>query len=54
MSFEKMENPPCPLVPEEEKYRVGLENRTSKLVLKLNCFRNYCFSVKPLGKFNES
>lgn len=30
VSFEKMEQPPCPTIPEEEKTRVGTENRTSK------------------------
>lgn len=29
-SFEKMESPPCPVLPDEEKYRMGLENVKSK------------------------
>lgn len=29
-SFEKMEQPPCPTLPEEEKTRVGTENRQSR------------------------
>uniref|UniRef100_A0A915DJK6 Trs120/TRAPPC9 N-terminal domain-containing protein n=1 Tax=Ditylenchus dipsaci TaxID=166011 RepID=A0A915DJK6_9BILA len=31
LSFEKMDTPPCPLLPEEEKYRMGTENMKSKL-----------------------
>ncbi|VDK54944.1 unnamed protein product [Anisakis simplex] len=30
LSFEKVENPPCPALPDEQKYRMGLENKTSK------------------------
>lgn len=30
-SFEKMEVPLCPILPEEEKYRVGTENTKSKI-----------------------
>uniref|UniRef100_A0A0K0DIU2 Trafficking protein particle complex subunit 11 n=1 Tax=Angiostrongylus cantonensis TaxID=6313 RepID=A0A0K0DIU2_ANGCA len=30
LSFEKMECPPCPVLPEEEKFRIGVENKTSK------------------------
>lgn len=30
ISFEKMEQPPCPTIPEEEKTRVGTENKASK------------------------
>ncbi|KAK6014940.1 hypothetical protein OSTOST_19665, partial [Ostertagia ostertagi] len=30
-SFEKLECPPCPALPEEEKFRVGVENKTSKM-----------------------
>uniref|UniRef100_A0A914WF28 Trafficking protein particle complex subunit 9 n=1 Tax=Plectus sambesii TaxID=2011161 RepID=A0A914WF28_9BILA len=30
LSFEKLDTPPCPLVPEEEKYRIGVENKASK------------------------
>ncbi|VDN33455.1 unnamed protein product, partial [Cylicostephanus goldi] len=29
-SFEKLECPPCPVLPEEEKFRLGVENKTSK------------------------
>ncbi|VDM65848.1 unnamed protein product [Strongylus vulgaris] len=29
-SFEKLECPPCPILPEEEKFRFGVENKTSK------------------------
>uniref|UniRef100_A0A7E4UU45 Trafficking protein particle complex subunit 9 n=1 Tax=Panagrellus redivivus TaxID=6233 RepID=A0A7E4UU45_PANRE len=29
-SFEKMDSPPCPMLPEEEKTRVGTENRASR------------------------
>ncbi|TKR82440.1 hypothetical protein L596_016165 [Steinernema carpocapsae] len=31
LAFEKMDNPPCPQLPEEEKYRIGVENRHSKM-----------------------
>ncbi|CAJ0920934.1 unnamed protein product, partial [Mesorhabditis belari] len=30
VAFEKVDPPPCPLLPEEEKLRVGTENKTSK------------------------
>uniref|UniRef100_A0A1I8AA06 Trafficking protein particle complex subunit 9 n=1 Tax=Steinernema glaseri TaxID=37863 RepID=A0A1I8AA06_9BILA len=30
LAFEKMDSPTCPLLPEEEKYRAGVENRHSK------------------------
>ncbi|KAJ1354945.1 Trafficking protein particle complex subunit 9 [Parelaphostrongylus tenuis] len=30
LSFEKMECPPCPVLPEEEKFRIGVENKSSK------------------------
>ncbi|KAK0405748.1 hypothetical protein QR680_018175 [Steinernema hermaphroditum] len=30
LAFEKMDSPPCPVLQEEEKYRVGVENRHSK------------------------
>lgn len=33
-SYEKMETPPCPILPEEEKYRMGLENKQSKAYKK--------------------
>uniref|UniRef100_A0A7I4YAL2 N-acetyltransferase domain-containing protein n=1 Tax=Haemonchus contortus TaxID=6289 RepID=A0A7I4YAL2_HAECO len=33
-SFEKLECPPCPILPEEEKFRVGIENKTSKMYKK--------------------
>ncbi|ETN77677.1 hypothetical protein NECAME_03095, partial [Necator americanus] len=29
-SFEKLECPPCPVLPEEEKFRFGVENKASK------------------------
>ncbi|EYC01315.1 hypothetical protein Y032_0108g36 [Ancylostoma ceylanicum] len=29
-SFEKLECPPCPILPEEEKFRFGVENKASK------------------------
>lgn len=31
LSFEKLESPPCPAIPDEQKYRQGLENRNSKI-----------------------
>ncbi|KAL3103192.1 hypothetical protein niasHS_002378 [Heterodera schachtii] len=33
-SFERVETPPCPLLPDEEKYRMGLENVKSKAYRK--------------------
>uniref|UniRef100_A0A9J2PDJ2 Trafficking protein particle complex subunit 11 domain-containing protein n=1 Tax=Ascaris lumbricoides TaxID=6252 RepID=A0A9J2PDJ2_ASCLU len=30
LSFEKLESPPYPFLPDEQKYRMGLENKTSK------------------------
>ncbi|KHN80564.1 Trafficking protein particle complex subunit 9 [Toxocara canis] len=30
LSFEKLETPPCPCLPDEQRYRMGLENKTSK------------------------
>lgn len=37
-SFEKMETPPCPLLPEEEKYRIGTDNTKSKTY-------KYCYII---------
>ncbi|CAI4227391.1 unnamed protein product [Auanema sp. JU1783] len=34
LSFEKMDPPPCILLPEEEKFRIGLENKASKTYRK--------------------
>uniref|UniRef100_A0A0R3RQZ3 Trafficking protein particle complex subunit 9 n=1 Tax=Elaeophora elaphi TaxID=1147741 RepID=A0A0R3RQZ3_9BILA len=34
LSFEKMECPPCPALIDEQKYRQGLENKTSKIYRK--------------------
>uniref|UniRef100_A0A914EKI2 KIF-binding protein n=1 Tax=Acrobeloides nanus TaxID=290746 RepID=A0A914EKI2_9BILA len=34
LSYEKMDVPPCPTLQEEEKYRIGVENKTSKLYKK--------------------
>jgi hypothetical protein len=30
-SFERMESPPYPILPDEEKYRMGVENTKSKM-----------------------
>lgn len=30
LSYEKMEIPPCPTLQDEEKYRIGVENKQSK------------------------
>uniref|UniRef100_A0A183D3R6 PH domain-containing protein n=1 Tax=Gongylonema pulchrum TaxID=637853 RepID=A0A183D3R6_9BILA len=31
LSFEKLDCPPCPVIPAEQKYRQGLENKNSKI-----------------------
>ena len=31
LSFEKLDPAPCPILPDEQKYRIGVENKGSKL-----------------------
>jgi len=31
LSFERLDTPPCPLLAEEEKYRIGVDNRLGKV-----------------------
>lgn len=37
LSFEKLESPPYPFLPDEQKYRMGLENKTSKQYKSVLC-----------------